>query len=101
MITQMKKYRDYKMIPIYGKDYWEVKILTGKFKNTIFAYDTLDFTNGDYLFFTYTIIDSPILHLRTSDDELTLVVREILIDILDTVAYERNHTKPWMRNRRR
>ena len=70
-------------------DHWHVKISKGKFKDTIFWFDTLkDNEEDSTLHYSFKIYESPIENLTTENKELRKTVSNILAVILE-MEYKR------------
>ena len=81
--------QDYRLLPSENSDYWNIRIISGPFLDTVYSYDTLRVTDdGENLAYSCNIIESPDTELTTEDPLFQQVTGEILTAILESAIKE-------------
>lgn len=73
-------------------DNWRVRITKGKFKNTVFYYDTITPTE-EVLKYSFHIEESEFKNLTKENKEFRKVVERILIDIMKRELYGQSYDR--------
>jgi hypothetical protein len=83
--------QDYRLLPAENSDYWNIRIISGPFLDTVYNYTTLKITDdGEHLAYSCNIIESPDTDLTTDDPLFRQVTGEILTAIMDAAIEEEN-----------
>jgi hypothetical protein len=76
---------DYQMIPVENQEYWNIRILTGEYVETIFNFGAVKINSrNESLHFNFNIISSPIDYLTNEDTGLQKCVSSILYSVLES-----------------
>lgn len=81
---------DYELIP-GDNNFWQVRILTGPFIESVFVYDTVSFNERDLtVSFTYKLMYTPDQELDEADPEfqktLSNILHSLMVGLLDEDA---------------
>lgn len=81
--------QDYRLLPAENSDYWNVRIMSGPYLDTLYNYNTLKVTDdGENLAYSVNILETPDPELNTDDPEFQQWTGSILTSIIENALEE-------------